>query len=65
MPKAFIAAVDKYQYDGILVDIDTVTLAGAVGVKVDFPVDDAARSHDGNIADLDDVLNLSLQSGGL
>ena len=56
--ETFIAAVDKYQYDGILVDIDTVTLAGAVGVKVDFPVDDAARSHDGNIADLDDVFDL-------
>jgi uroporphyrinogen decarboxylase len=56
--ETFIAAVDKYQYDGILVDIDTVTLAGAVGVKVDFPVDDAARSHDGNIADLDDVFKL-------
>jgi uroporphyrinogen decarboxylase len=56
--ETFISAVDKYQYDGILVDIDTVTLAGAVGVKVDFPVDDAARSHDGNIADLDDVFKL-------
>ena len=56
--ETFISAIDKYQYDGILVDIDTVTLAGAVGVKVDFPVDDAARSHDGNIADLDDVFRL-------
>ena len=56
--ETFISAVDKYQYDGILVDIDTVTLAGAVGVKVDFPPDDAARSHDGNIADLDDVFKL-------
>lgn len=56
--ETFISAVDKYQYDGILVDIDTVTLAGAVGVKVDFPTDDAARSHDGNIADLDDVFKL-------
>lgn len=56
--ETFISAVEKYQYDGILVDIDTVTLAGAVGVKVDFPVDDAARSHDGNIADLDKVFKL-------
>ena len=56
--ETFISAVDKYQYDGILVDIDTVTLAGAVGVKVDFPADDAARSHDGNITDLDDVFKL-------
>lgn len=56
--ETFISAIDKYQYDGILVDIDTVTLAGAVGVKVDFPVDDAARSHDGNIVDLDEVFKL-------
>ncbi|HUX94952.1 MAG TPA: uroporphyrinogen decarboxylase family protein [Bacteroidales bacterium] len=56
--ETFISAVEKYQYDGILVDIDTVTLAGAVGVKVDFPVNDAARSHDGNIAELDDVFKL-------
>lgn len=54
----FIAAVDKYQYDGILVDIDTVTLAGAVGVPVDFPVNDAARSHVGSIENLDDVFKL-------
>jgi uroporphyrinogen decarboxylase len=56
--ETFIAAIDKYHYDGILVDIDTVTLAGAVGVTVDFPVNDAARSHDGKIADLKDVFNL-------
>jgi uroporphyrinogen decarboxylase len=56
--ETFISAVEKYQYDGILVDIDTVTLAGAVGVRVDFPVNDAARSHDGNIVDLNDVFKL-------
>jgi MtaA/CmuA family methyltransferase len=56
--ECFIASVDRYGYDGILVDIDTVTLAGAVGVPVDFPPDDPARSHDGNINSLDDVFNL-------
>lgn len=56
--ETFISAVDKYKYDGILVDIDTVTLAGAVGVKIDFPANDPARSHDGNIENLDDVINL-------
>jgi uroporphyrinogen decarboxylase len=56
--ECFIASVDKYNYDGILIDIDTVTLAGAVGVTVDFPVDDPARSHVGNIENLDDVFNL-------
>jgi uroporphyrinogen decarboxylase len=56
--ECFIASVDKYQYDGILIDIDTVTLAGAVGVPVDFPPDDPARSHEGNIISMDDVFNL-------
>ena len=43
--KAFIKSIEKYQYDGILVDIDTVTLAGACGVTIDFPVAEPARSH--------------------
>jgi MtaA/CmuA family methyltransferase len=56
--ECFIASIEKYHYDGVLVDLDTVTLAGAVGVKVDFPPNDPARSHDGNIADLNDVFDL-------
>lgn len=56
--ECFIASVDKYKYDGILVDIDTVTLAGAVGVPVDFPVDDPARTHMGNLENLEDIVNL-------
>ncbi len=40
----FINSVEKYNYDGILVDLDTVTLAGAVGVPVDFPEHEPARS---------------------
>ncbi len=56
--ECFIASIEKYQFDGILVDIDTVTLAGAVGVPVDFPVNDPARTHIGNLNNLEDVLNL-------
>jgi MtaA/CmuA family methyltransferase len=56
--ECFIASVEKYHYDGVLIDIDTVTLAGAVGVPVDFPKDDPARSHEGNILNLEDVFNL-------
>ena len=55
MAGAFIAAVEKYQYDGILVDVDTVTLAGAVGVPVDFPVDDAARTPGGCLDTMEEV----------
>lgn len=56
--ETFIAAMDKYQYDGILVDIDTVTLAGAVGIPVDFPKDDPARVHLGKLENLEDVFHL-------
>ncbi len=45
----FVAAVEKYGYDGIVVDIDTVTLAGAMGAAIDFPPDDPARIVSGNI----------------
>ena len=55
---AFVASVEKYKYDGIMVDIDTVTLAGAAGVKVDFPVNDPARSHQGNLNHLEEVRSL-------
>ena len=52
---AFIASVEKYRFDGIIVDIDTVTLAGALGVPVDFPENAPARSHVGRLKDLSQV----------
>jgi uroporphyrinogen decarboxylase len=51
---AFIQSIEKYEYDGILVDIDTVTLAGACGVNIDFPVTEPARSHGGMLDSYDD-----------
>jgi len=58
MAEAFIRSVEKYQIDGVMIDMDTVTLAGAVGVPVDFPHDDAARSKQGNLKDLPDIRKL-------
>ena len=55
---SFIKSVEKYEYDGILVDVDTVTLAGAVGVPVDFPEDDPARSNKGNITSIEMIKDL-------
>ena len=55
---AFIRSVEKYRYDGILVDIDTVTLAGSVGVPVDFPIEEPARTHLGKLLNLEDVKSL-------
>lgn len=40
---AFIHAAEKYDLDGILIDIDTATLAGAVGAGADFPENEPAR----------------------
>lgn len=56
--ECFIRAVEKYQYDGILVDIDTVTLAGACGVKINFSEDEPACSHTGCLASLTEVEQL-------
>lgn len=53
--ECFIRAVEKYQYDGVVVDIDTVTLAGACGVNIDFPKTEPARSHEGILASLAEV----------
>ena len=55
---SFIRAVEKYQYDGVLVDIDTVTLAGSVGVPVDFPEKECARSHRGSLSTIESVRDL-------
>lgn len=56
--ECFSCAVEKYGYDGIVVDVDTVTLAGACGVHVDFPENEPARSHDGILDSLAEVENL-------
>lgn len=56
--ESFIRAAEAYDVDGILVDIDTVTLAGAAGVPVDFPDDEPARCRSGSLDRLDRVEGL-------
>ncbi len=56
--QSFVQAVETYGYDGVLVDVDTVMLAGAVGVPVDFPIDMPARSHAPLLTRLADVPQL-------
>ena len=58
MADVFIKSMEKYDFDGILVDLDTVTLDGAVGVPVDFPENEPARSHKGNLTSLEEVKKL-------
>lgn len=58
MARAFIQAVERYEYDGVLVDLDTATLAGAVGVPVDYPDDEPALCSRGCLGDLAKVADL-------
>lgn len=54
----FIHSIEKYQYDGICVDVDTATLAGTVGVPVDFPENEPARCVGGCLRSLEEVKDL-------
>jgi uroporphyrinogen decarboxylase len=58
MARAFIEAAEKYDLDGILVDVDTAALAGAVGVPVELPEDDAGRCEGGLLDSIDGVERL-------
>lgn len=49
-------AVDRYAYDGIVVDVDTATLAGALGAVVDRPEDAPARIARGRLRSLHEPL---------
>jgi uroporphyrinogen decarboxylase len=53
--RRFIQAVESYGYDGVVVEVDTATLAGAVGVPVEFPEDAPASFRGAAIASLDEV----------
>jgi uroporphyrinogen decarboxylase len=52
---AFLRAVEKYGYDGIMMDIDTMTLAEAAGVPADHPDDAPARAAGARLQSLSDV----------
>ncbi len=57
--KCHIQFVEKFGVDGILFDVDTALLAGAVGVEVDYPDDEPARTHIPLIHSLDEVDSLA------
>ena len=58
LARSFIESVEKYGYDGVLIDVDTVTLAGALGVPIDFPDDEPARVRGSRIQTLVEVPDL-------
>ena len=53
--RAFSESVARYGQDGILVDIDTATLAGAVGVPVAYPEDEPAVCRGARLSSLAEV----------
>ncbi len=56
--RTFIQAVETYGYDGVLVDVDTATLAGAVGVPVELPENGPASCRGAAISSLDAIRDL-------
>lgn len=54
--RAMMQAVETYGYDGVVVDVDTATLAGALGAVVDVPEDLPARVMGPGIGDLAEVV---------
>ena len=58
MARAFIESVERYEFDGVLIDVDTVTLAGAAGVPVNFPRDQAAQPAGARLHSIDEVHDL-------
>jgi uroporphyrinogen decarboxylase len=58
MARAFIEAVEKYEYDGIMIDVDTVTLAGAAGVPISSPVDQPSVAIGSRLKTLEEVRDL-------
>jgi uroporphyrinogen decarboxylase len=53
--KCHIQFAEKYGVDGILFDVDTALTAGAVGVPVDFPENEPARTHEPLLHSLDEI----------
>jgi uroporphyrinogen decarboxylase len=56
--RSFIQAVETYEYDGVVVDIDTATLAEAVGVPVALPEYAPASCHRANLSSLEIAADL-------
>ncbi len=58
MARVFGESMERYDLDSVMVDVDTVTLSGAVGVEVDLPEDNPGRSHGGFMKSLEEVNDL-------
>jgi uroporphyrinogen decarboxylase len=57
--RAFAESVERYGQDGIMVDIDTATLAAALGVPVAYPEDEPAVCRGALLSSLAELQGLS------
>jgi MtaA/CmuA family methyltransferase len=55
---SFVRSVETYGFDGVLVDVDTATLAGALGVPLDLPEDEPALCRGARLESLAEVDDL-------
>jgi uroporphyrinogen decarboxylase len=53
--RAFAGSVERYGQDGIMIDVDTATLAAALGVPVAYPEDEPAVCRGARLASLAEV----------
>ena len=58
LAESHIRAVERYEYDGVVADMDTTVLAGAAGVPVSFPEDEPARVHEPLLRSITEVCTL-------
>ena len=55
---SLIEAVERYELDGVLFDVDTALLASSIGVPTDYPDESPARNHQPLLDNLADVHQL-------
>jgi MtaA/CmuA family methyltransferase len=55
---SFIRSVETYGHDGVVIDVDTATLAGALGVPLELPEDEPALCRGARLALLEEVDDL-------
>ena len=55
LARAFIESAEKYDLDGTMIDLDTATLAGALGVPCEFPGDEPAVCRGSLLSTLEEV----------
>ncbi len=58
LARTFIESVERYRLDGVMIDVDTATLAGALGVPVEYPEDEPAVARGARLQSLQEVESL-------